>query len=196
LLKEELKADFVVCYDVKFRKSRREPDRIIYYDKSYLGTAYAPDEPAWQAHADSTVEGGKLRVRRHLTDSEAKAYFDGSWRIRIVNVWRPLHHTVEESPLAFCDRNTLGPADLVDVERPSGNRIGHVAFLKYKPEQQWYWISKHTPEEVLIFVGWDSDAQNASSFLTHAAFQIPEGHLCHNLRESVETRAIVITKKM
>lgn len=193
MLERELNADVVICYDVKFRKSRSTSAEIVYYDKSAVGRGGKPDDPAWQAHIDSTYEGGELRVRRHLTDSEAKEFFNGNWRVRIINVWRPLHRTVKQAPLAFCDRTSVKTSDLFAVERPSLKRIGYVSFLKYSPDQQWYWFSNQTPEEVTVFLSWDSDAENATMFMPHASFLFPDGSLPQ--RESIETRAIVVTRK-
>lgn len=110
----------------------------------------------WQE--DQTREGGLHRIRYHLLDEEAIKYLDGTWRLRIVNCWRPLVNSADGQPLAMCDYYSVNQADLRAADRASREYVGEIYYLHYNEAQRWYWISHQTPEELLIFVNYDSDA--------------------------------------
>ena len=106
---------------------------------------------------DQTVQGGSRRAMHHLTDSERDKYLDGSWRVRIMNCWRPLLHPADERPMAMCDYSTVDTVDLIAADRVSREYTGETFYLQHNENQKWYWISGQTPEEMLLFVNYDSD---------------------------------------
>jgi hypothetical protein len=73
------------------------------------------------------------------------------------SVWRPIHHPVEDAPLAFCDYRTISDDDLVASDRVSVQYNGEVYYLTYSDQQKWYFFSKQLPDEVAVFVSFDSD---------------------------------------
>ncbi|KAI9700144.1 MAG: hypothetical protein M1820_006926 [Bogoriella megaspora] len=189
--KEKFLAENVICYDIRFRKVSAtdvsdSADTVP--EKSIVGTAEDPDAPAWAAHVDHTKDGGLRRTRRILTDSESR-YLSPDYRLRIVNLWRPLHGTVTDVPLAFCDPDSVEEADLIATDRPSAKRVGEVYNLKFNANQRWYWIRDMTEDEAALFISWDSENQGV---FPHAAFRI--GY-ADPPRESVEVRALVVTKR-
>ncbi|KAM0801932.1 hypothetical protein BDR22DRAFT_804052, partial [Usnea florida] len=143
---------------------------------------------------DQTVEGGPRRVRRHLTEAEAARYLDGSWRVRILNLWRPLYHPVEDAPLAFCDPSTVAKERLITADRVSPQYEGEVYYVTHDPAQQWYYLHEQTPEEMVCFVSYDSEPGNGPAYCPHAAFNcgLPGNK---RLRESIEVRAIVVSQR-
>lgn len=121
-----------------------------------MGTYTNQDKPVTVPHTDQTREGGLRRVRRHLTEEEAAKYLDGNRRIRIVNCWRPINNTADERPLAMCDYCSVDERDLRSADRASREYVGEIYYVHHNPKQSWYWISGQTPEEVLLFVNFDT----------------------------------------
>jgi hypothetical protein len=144
----------------------------------------------------------------------------GTQNLRFDSVWRPLHHVVEDWPLAICDGSTVTYDDLLatDVVRENFEEyVGSNMFALYREKCNWHYISKQKPSEAWIFKQYDSDegvsAKCTYIFLylghipllsilllltlslvcPHASFKHkvqPEGILP---RESVEVRALVFT---
>ncbi|KAK2605851.1 hypothetical protein QQS21_003691 [Conoideocrella luteorostrata] len=157
LLERVYQTDCVIAYDVRFRRSRESAEKLEAYSP---GTSQEPDLPSYRAHVDVSRDCGPQRVRRYLSEKEAHKYLDGgiNWRIRIVNVWRALCPQVADTPLAFCAPSTVKTTDLIAVDRPSELFNGEMYLLMDQPDHQWYYLSHQNPNEVFLFVSWDSDA--------------------------------------
>lgn len=82
------------------------------------------------------------------------------WMARL---WRPFQ-AVEEAPLALCDASSLGRHDLIHVARPAADFVGEVAYVKFNPDQRWYWLSDQQPDELLLFSSYDSMDSTKSEF--------------------------------
>lgn len=72
------------------------------------------------------------------------------------SVWRPLLPIVEDSPLALCDASSVRKEDLLECDKVHADHVGEGLYLKFHQKQKWYWLSKQTREEALVFVTWDS----------------------------------------
>ena len=73
-------------------------------------------------HIDQTFDASVKRVHYHLGD-EADRLLKG--RVRIINVWRPIHHPVAHKPLAVSDWHTLDAEhDLVPIRLIYPDRVG------------------------------------------------------------------------
>jgi len=157
-VKQHLDAELVLAYNFRFRTAPK-PDPVKV--NGAVGTFSNQDKPVLVPHTDQTIAGGPRRARNHLSEDEAAKYLDGSWRVRILNCWRPLHHPADERPLAMCDFFSIDQADLRSADRASREYVGEIYYLHHNPGQQWYWISEQTPEEMLLFVNYDSDSGDA-----------------------------------
>src|ERR1700739_4284957 len=69
-----------------------------------------PRQPATRVHVDHTGKSGPQRVRDLLGD-EADELLRG--RVKVINLWRPIHGPLLDAPLAVCDAASVDPADLV-----------------------------------------------------------------------------------
>ena len=78
--------------------------------------------------------------------------------IRDISVWRPLYRSIQDCPLAFCDAQTINEDDLLATDRVAPDLVFELYSVKYNPRQKWYWLSGQTPEEVAMFVQFDSDS--------------------------------------
>lgn len=66
---------------------------------------------------------------------------------------------MEDSPLAFCDYRSIDESDLVAADRVSEQYAGEVYYLRYNAEQRWYWFEHHAPDEIALFLSFDSKPQ-------------------------------------
>src|SRR6266852_4201087 len=108
LVKAESGASRVVVFDHTLRTAddeQREARKIR--------------EVVRRVHNDYTEWSGPQRVRDLLPD-EADDLL--SRRFAIVQVWRPIRHPVESSPLAICDARSIAFDDFVISERRYPNR--------------------------------------------------------------------------
>jgi hypothetical protein len=71
--------------------------------------------------------------------------------------WKPLHHPVEDAPLAHCDGKTVNEDDIVVADHIRVDYQGETIFLKSKEGYKWNYLNRQTPEEVTIFKNFDSD---------------------------------------
>ncbi|ERF72759.1 hypothetical protein EPUS_04812 [Endocarpon pusillum Z07020] len=187
------KAEAVICYDYRFRKSTSSPGSKVI---GAGGSFDSPNEPAWQVHIDLSRDAGPKRLRYQLRKPEHEKYLNEHWRIRIINVWRPLKHVVRDAPLAFCDFTSVDAADLIATDRPSREYVGEVYYVRYNSAQRWYWLSEQTPDELSLFMSYDSDpGENGAALCPHSAFQLQGVQPPVERRESLEVRLIVITSK-
>lgn len=66
---------------------------------------------------------------------------------------------MEDSPLAFCDYKSIDSSDLIAADRVSEQYAGEVYYLRYNQGQQWHWFSNQTPDEIALFLSYDSHPQ-------------------------------------
>ncbi|PCH36564.1 hypothetical protein WOLCODRAFT_28657 [Wolfiporia cocos MD-104 SS10] len=144
--------------------------------------------PAERVHIDQTFDASVNRVKYHLPE-EADRLLAG--RVRIINVWRPIHHPAAHKPLAVSDWRYLDTTnDLVHARLIYPHREGSVFSVRYNPNHKWHYLSNQTPEEVTLIKCYDSKEDRAR-LTPHSAFldasTPPE--LPH--RESIEVRCLV-----
>lgn len=163
-VKNLFKAEMVFCFDYKFRKNMNylgEGDfNQILKDLALTNDRSIADPASFMTHVDATPAGAMRRLRRYMTEKECQQYLDHpeNYRVRIMNVWRPVAHMVYDRPLGICDFFSTLPEDYVPVQfHTSTENVGEVYWLRYNKGQQWYYISSQTPDELLLFLNYDSD---------------------------------------
>ncbi|KAH8688569.1 hypothetical protein BGZ61DRAFT_353031, partial [Ilyonectria robusta] len=128
------------------------------------------------------------------------------------SAWRPLGQ-VENAPLGVCDRRSVHSEDLIEVDKVLPNVVELEAYLYSRPHHKWYYISRQTPGDILMFVQWEgyeipSDTSRPSRTLLsftgvgtdlviagvfHASLSGPQTTVGNKPRESIEVRMIVIS---
>jgi hypothetical protein len=113
-------------------------------------------------------------------------------RWAIINVWRPIK-PITRDPLAVCDSFSVEDEDLIPtpMEVP-GRRGWDVYYVKYKPEQRWYYLSRMELDDVLLFKCFDStpNRQTIARRVPHSSFVDPKTQDDAS-RESIELRCLV-----
>lgn len=149
-------------------------------------TGNAKAAPAAEfVHLDQTRESIRPFLEQ-AADAEVRARWP---RVKIFNVWRPLTPPPQDVPLALCDQRTLDPRDWVvgrTVEPNFPEGVPYVSSV-YNPAQRWFYLSDLTPDDVVVFKGYDSDPQAPFGCL-HGAFRQPEPPARAVPRASAEAR--------
>jgi len=144
--------------------------------------------PLKRVHVDQTFTSAAERVEYHLLD-EADRLLKG--RYRIINVWRPIANPVAHEPLALADYRSVDPEnDLVSIRIILPDREGSMFDVKYNPGHRWYYLSDQTPDEVILFKSFESNADKAR-LTAHAAFDDNTSPPDAPQRQSIEVRALV-----
>ncbi|KAL3421438.1 methionine permease [Phlyctema vagabunda] len=194
LVKAELKADEVICYDYRFRKNQPKLSKDSIYG---VDGRKNWDPVSNKPHIDQTADGAPRRMRRHLTAEEAAQYLDGTdtYRLQIINAWKPLVHPVQDNPITLCDYFSTKKSDLVTIEyHPTPDYAGEYYALRHNKDQRWYWLSNQTADEMLLFLSYDSHPPHGLKYCPHTAFLNPLAPKNAPPRESIEARMIVITR--
>lgn len=173
---------------------------------------------------DLTFEQAPLLITKHLKAQGQSDYLRPGYRFRIVkyasqevlfaaltplSTWRPLIPVIEDNPLAFCDSRSVDPSDLLLADRISPNDYYTLYFLKHNPEQRWHWVSNQTASEITLLLNYDSKAGGARctslaissstklimSDCAHGSFKNPLAPSSAPIRQSIETRSLVITRE-
>ncbi|WP_414753460.1 CmcJ/NvfI family oxidoreductase [Anabaena sp. CCY 9910] len=149
-------------------------------------------EPAKRVHNDFTAKSGYTRARLELA---ARGIEDIDrllqQRFAIINVWRGIANTIQESPLAVCDAQSIAPSDLVAGDLVYRDRIGETYTVTYNPEHQWFYFPQMRRDEVLFIKCFDSAEDGRARFAAHTAFEDPSSPIDARPRESIELRTFV-----
>ncbi|KAI1317384.1 hypothetical protein F5Y16DRAFT_419645 [Xylariaceae sp. FL0255] len=192
VLKDRFLSELVVVYDHVRRRevSREEENSFNQVNKPKRSIVVR------NPHADQTAESGLNRVTTHLSTEEVEKYMSNGWRIRIINFWKPVHHSVVSSPLVFCDPSSISPEDRAPCDVVSHNYVGESQFLYHSPEHRWSCLSNQQLNEAFIFVSYDSYSGGGPEACFHSSCVLADdvGLKPSCPRESMEARAIVITK--
>jgi hypothetical protein len=141
-------------------------------------------------------------------------------RVRQVNIWRPLFHPVYDCGLCVADAQTVTDDDLIECHRireADGAFLDTMGVIKYREGRKWYYKSRMEPDDVVLFMGYDSDCARGKregnnpgcAFMScllryhdlltkktvtlHSAFDIPDPPAGSPPRASIEVRLLVFT---
>ena len=63
--------------------------------------------------------------------------------------------------------------------------------MTWSPDHRWLYFPGMRPDEVLLFKGYDSSADDVARFVPHAAFEDPSAPADRLIQESIEVTALV-----
>jgi hypothetical protein len=144
-------------------------------------------DPVRRVHNDYTEWSGPQRVRTFLP-READALLGR--RFAVIQVWRPIRHSVESWPLAIADAQSISPHNLVVTERRYPDRVGQTYAITYDPAHRWYWFPRMRPDEALVFKTYESQKVARARWTAHTAFEDPNTRPDARPRESIEIRTL------
>jgi hypothetical protein len=149
-------------------------------------------EPVKRVHNDFTAKSGYRRsqdelIRLGIDNADALL----RQRFSIINVWRPIAHPVEESPLAVCSASSIAPVDWVASDLIYRDRVGETYLTTYNPSHQWFYFPQMQPDEVLLIKCFDTSETIPARFTAHTAFDDPTSPPNAKSRASIELRLLV-----
>lgn len=173
LLRDRLGAIEVVVFDHNVR-----------YDEIRPGVR----RPASLVHVDYTIRSAVNRAIELSADGDVVARLRR--RFMQVNVWRPLDYPVETSPLALADASSIDSESYVRADIVYPERKGEILEVTHHPSHRWFYYPRMTPDEMLLFKGFDSDPAGPSVRTPHSAFEDPNRSNAARPRHSIELRAM------
>ncbi len=144
--------------------------------------------PVTFVHNDYTESSGPQRVRDLVGGEEAERLLRHPFAV--VNVWRPIHHTVRDTPLAVCDAESIEQDDFIPTDLVYADRKGEIYSVRYQARHRWFFVSDMEPTDVMLLKCYDSEADRAR-FTAHSAFEDPTAPPDAAPRESIEARTLV-----
>ena len=145
-------------------------------------------EPVRRVHNDYTVKSGPQRVRDLLPD-EAEELL--TRRFAVINVWRPLRRTVEDTPLGLLDARSIAPQDLIATDLVYPDRVGETYAVAYNSAHRWFYFPRQRADEAVLLKCYDSKEDGRARFPAHSAFDDPTAPPGVPPRESIEVRTLV-----
>ena len=104
--------------------------------------------------SDYTDAGTLRRLEMHVGKDTWKLL---RGRLRIMNIWRPLNGPIVDCPLAFCDGRTYDREALVPMNTIRPGFVSQAAAAQSLPGMEWYYKSRHTDDEPVVFKNFDTD---------------------------------------
>ncbi|MBU3017418.1 hypothetical protein KO519_06860 [Paraglaciecola agarilytica] len=170
LLKQEIAAKEVVVFDHTVRVD--DPN--------------AKRRPARNVHNDYTQASVEKRLVDILGAERAAQFQQGHFGF--VNVWRPVQYPVLSSPLGFIRPRSMLAKDWMNIELIYPDRQGQILGVAANPEHEWFYQSKMTPDEAIIFNIFDN---TGLPHLAHSALDMTSEVKAAVPRKSIETRTLV-----
>ena len=143
--------------------------------------------PVKTVHNDYTAKSAEHRLTEETrSNPELRRK-----RFQFINLWMPVDHKVEESPLAMVDMKTVSASDYHPLKLIYPDRIGELAAISHNPKHQWIYFSEMTPGEALLLKVFDSQMPADLNGVPHSAIEPVEHKPFRHARSSIEIRTIV-----
>ncbi|MFK4380871.1 CmcJ/NvfI family oxidoreductase [Bradyrhizobium sp. USDA 223] len=144
---------------------------------------------AGMAHIDyAPISAPMLAAREnHVQGLPIRSYS----RLMIIQAWRAVSPPPQDNPLALCDYSTVLDTDILVHDYISD--IGadwKSCLLHYSPLHRWYYFPRMTPDELILFKGYDSE-ENCNARAAHTGFDNRRACRDAQPRESMEARFYV-----
>ena len=154
-----------------------------------------PRGPVRNVHIDySYPEAPKLLAKKYPHKAEQLL----KRRFQIINIWRPIK-TIYKDPFAVLDATSVLEEELVPllVIQPNDEfesfNVQPALKGRIDAGHMWYYMSKQTPDDVLLFKIFDSENEGTARRVPHSSFEDKEFEDM-DLRESIEVRAFIFYK--
>ncbi len=114
--------------------------------------------PAGWPHVDYDTRESEVQLKETLELNDAQpAPFS---RYVMYQCWQVLSPPPQDFPLAMCDGRTVKPGDMVPIEyhmkTPERDVIYQSSGARFSPRHDWWYFPDMTPQELLVFIGFDS----------------------------------------
>uniref|UniRef100_A0A0G4GUU2 Uncharacterized protein n=1 Tax=Chromera velia CCMP2878 TaxID=1169474 RepID=A0A0G4GUU2_9ALVE len=141
-----------------FVKSFLKAAEVIVFDHTRRASSTAlielkkSREVASQVHSDYTRWSAHKRLKEFVGEERGEELLRKHSRFCVFNLWRSANgEEVLCWPVAFCDRQTVKPAERITVERRGKDRVGEIQVAIGSPEHRWLYFPRLLPTESLLF---------------------------------------------
>ncbi len=146
----------------------------------------ATRRPARHVHSDYSTDGAEQRLVDILGAETAAEWSKG--RYAFINVWRPVGDAINSAPLGFVRPSTVKDEDWIEIDLIYPDRRGRIMGLAADEGQEWVYLSRMRPDEVVYFNIYDSSGRPP---VGHSAIDLVEDPSVTTIRRSIESRALV-----
>ncbi|CAI6332468.1 unnamed protein product [Periconia digitata] len=115
-------------------------------------------------------------------------------RVRVLNLWHPMRHRVENWPLGLADGSNISLNDFLETDHVRRKYVGASLNLMHRPEYQWHYLKDQMKDEAILFKNFDSSGNVKAHFAPHVSFPHPEAR-DDAIRESFEVRMLIFSKE-
>ncbi|UWU75842.1 hypothetical protein N2603_38785 [Bradyrhizobium huanghuaihaiense] len=200
VMREKYTEEMVPFIKNYFNASWVVPNRSRVHVRRAAGTALPKDgwnadtvrAPAGLAHVDfAPIAAHMLAAAENQVQGIPIRPYS---RLMVIQAWRALSPPPQDFPLAFCDATTIrdtdfSVADYVSIQNQADSAL-KTSYLLFDPAQRWYYFPNMTPDELVLFKGYDSE-EHYQPRSAHSAFDDRRRHPDAKPRESVEARFFV-----
>lgn len=184
LLAQELESQNIIIFDHTYRSSVRT-ERTVHNRA-----------PVKTVHNDYTASSAKRMVNLKTANRPELR----GMPYQFINIWLPVLHEVEESPLAFIDLASVSEDDFKTLKLIYPDRVGEISGIAYNTKHRWFYQSRMKPGEAMLFKVFDSRSSNNIVGVPHSAVDSAENRYHNNsnikTRQSIEFRAIVFKESL
>lgn len=182
--------DWQTTYDAELEqllKSNIGAREVIVFDHTVrIDDPNAARRPARNVHNDYNQAGAEQRLIDIVGEDRAESFRKAGFGF--VNVWRPVEHKIQSSPLGFIRPSSMAPNDWMDIDLIYPDRLGQILGVAANPEHDWFFRSEMTPDEAVIFNIYDNTGR---PHLAHSALDLPGDADVTVPRKSIESRTLV-----
>lgn len=184
-----------VCYPEveELVKRLAGASRVLAFDHNLRSIEFTDEgevlrQPSGSVHGDYTVTSAPRRVRQLLPAGQAEDLLKK--RYAFINVWKPIGHQVDESPLVLCDARSVLAEDFVRTALCYTDRTGEIYTFRYNPNHRWFYFPLMQPDEALLIKCFDSKTDGRARFVPHTSFDDPTSPPNARPRVSIEIRTV------
>ena len=168
-------------------KSQVGAEEVIVFDHTVrIDDPDAARRPARNVHNDYNEAGAQQRLIDIVGEERAAEFHKAGYGF--VNVWRPIEHTIQSSPLGFIRPSSMTSDDWMDIGLIYPDRFGEILGVAANPAHEWFFMSEMTPQEAVIFNIYDNTGR---PHLAHSALDLPGDATAAIPRKSIESRTLV-----
>ena len=183
-------ADWRAQYDRELidllRDKTGAAEAVIFDHTLRVDDPEAERRPARNVHGDYSPDGAAARLIDILGAERAAEWSRG--RFAFINVWRPVGAPINSAPLGFVRPATVAQEDWLEIDLIYPDRRGSIMGLAANDGHEWVYLSKMTPEEVVLFNIHDNSGRPS---VAHSAVDLIEDPAVASIRKSVESRTLV-----
>lgn len=161
-------------------------DVIVFDHTVRVDDPAAARRPARNVHNDYNKAGAEQRLIDIVGEDRADDFHKAGYGF--VNVWRPIEHAIQSSPLGFIRPDTMKLNDWMDIGLIYPDRMGQILGVAANPDHQWFFKSEMTPDEAIIFNIYDNTGR---PHLAHSALDLPGDKDVKIPRKSIESRTLI-----